>query len=233
MKISVFSSLCLGFLVTGVLFACTTGGGLSGGSSLASPSSSDSSASPSPEASATPILTLEVKPASGCALPTGNLIQNGDFETPVVGPAWRVFTPTLPPDGWNVLAGNVEIVGTAFQAASGQQSLDLDGTQPGGIVQAIAAETGKVYKLSFCLAGNPGGGAKIKPMQVKWNDEVLATLSFDTSDKTFQAMGWQGYTIDIPASMITGPGLLSFSSQTLGGAGAYGAMIDSVGFVAQ
>jgi len=54
-----------------------------------------------------------------------NLIQNGDFETPELHGQWAAFT--IAPNGfeWEILPPSIDLVNTYWEAASGDQSLDL------------------------------------------------------------------------------------------------------------
>jgi hypothetical protein len=77
---------------------------------------------------------------------SASLVQNGDFETPQVGPTWQVFY--VAPDGfeWVISPASIDIV-RLWQPASGYQSLDLDGNFPGGggVYQDVATIPGQTY----------------------------------------------------------------------------------------
>jgi hypothetical protein len=93
-----------------------------------------------------------------------SLITNGSFEMPVA-PLPFQFIPfgSEPPEfGWRIVAGSVDVVvrGTIYGSAAfaGRQFLDLDGLQPGAILQGFATIPGKAYVLSFAYSNNLQGG---------------------------------------------------------------------------
>ncbi|PKL75829.1 MAG: hypothetical protein CVV27_13360 [Candidatus Melainabacteria bacterium HGW-Melainabacteria-1] len=235
MKPVMLALSALSFLSLNLLTAC---GPTPGTAPSANPSTSPTTspttnptssptASPTSNPSSAPA-TVQVTQVSGCAQPANNLVSNGDFETPSVGQTWRVFTgSTL--TGWQIPTGNIELVGTAFEAAEGVQSLDLVGSASGEISQSVATQAGTAYMLSFCLAGNPGGDPKVKELDVLWNGTSIATLSFDTTGKTTTAMGWQGYRIEIPAGMTSGAASLGFRNKASGADTYFGPMLDNIG----
>lgn len=105
--------------------------------------------------------------------------------------------------GWRVEAGTVEAVGTFWQAAEGTVSIDLSGIydQAGTISQEVATVPGHRYQLSFSIAGNPGAPNDFKkPMQILWNDEVIAHLEPDIQGQTFANMGWKRYVWEVVAT---------------------------------
>ena len=92
---------------------------------------------------------------------------------------------------WVVDAGNIDQIGSGFwQAAEGVQSLDMNGTVPGGIHQDLATTPGATYNLSFSMAGNTAATPTIKHLQVFWNGGSIGTFTFDTTGHSFASMGW-------------------------------------------
>src|SRR5262245_35617604 len=85
-----------------------------------------------------------------------NLVVNGGFEDPPGIGTWVVFDPSYGPPGWTVADGTVEIVGLYWQAAEGNQSLDLNGIYEaiGTIYQDLPTVPGQRYKVRFAYAGN-------------------------------------------------------------------------------
>jgi hypothetical protein len=98
-----------------------------------------------------------------------NLIQDGSFETPVIGFAWYedYGVNTGDPNygglqfdsSWAIAPNNVDIVSdltSTPQASNGNQYLDLVGTgSTGGISQAFSTKVGQTYTLSFEYGNNP------------------------------------------------------------------------------
>jgi choice-of-anchor C domain-containing protein len=149
-----------------------------------------------------------------CALSVEAAISNGGFESPGVGPSYRAFLAGENIGGWVVESGSVEIVGTYWQAAEGNQSLDLSGIWDwaGTIYQDVPTVPGQVYKIRFALAGNPEDQA-IKDAKVFWNDTELAKLTVDTAGRSFTNMGWTYYDYEVTATGTSGR--LKFQSLTL------------------
>lgn len=179
--------------------------------------------------SATPSVTSSLgsggfQLAAGCPeAPGTNLVRNAGFETPDAGSNYIVLTSAF--EGWTLDANTVDVVGTLLQSAAGKQSLDLSGGNAGTLSQELATTAGQSYRLTLCLAGNPGGEPQVKLMNVMWNGSLLGQLSFDTAGKTFTSMGWVSYTVILPGSMVTGISRLSFQSLANS---AYGPVIDNV-----
>lgn len=155
-----------------------------------------------------------------------NLLTNGDFETnPGTSASVPIVTVTTGGNGlsgWTVSAGTVDIVNTAgWSAAGGSTSLDLNGTSPGTISQSFPTVSGKVYKLTFSLAGNPAGITS-KSLKVNFGGASQA-YNFDVSNTTAQNMQWVTKTQQFTATGTTAT--LEFQSQTTG---AHGPAIDNV-----
>lgn len=128
------------------------------------------------------------------------IVTNGSFEE-ITGdpcPGGALFL-TLPLGdtsikGWTVVQENVDIVCSSLWAAShGQRSLDLGGTQGGGIAQAFDTVPGARYTVTFDLAGNPLCGQQITTMRVS-ADGQSADFTFDTSSSSGTNLGWVGRT---------------------------------------
>jgi choice-of-anchor C domain-containing protein len=122
-------------------------------------------------------------------------VANGSFETPVVTPGTFVNLGAGAPIGaWTVIQGHVDLIGAGFwQAADGVQSVDLSGSAvplAGGVAQSFTTVPLLKYRVSYKLAGNPGGGPVIKTGQVLANGNVIQSFSFDVTGKTFANMGY-------------------------------------------
>src|SRR5687768_2173401 len=83
------------------------------------------------------------------------------FESPPVGPSYSAIFAGNGIDGWTVETGTIEVVGTYWAAAEGNQSIDLSGIfeAAGTIYRDVATTPGNWYKLKFAFAGNPLDGA--------------------------------------------------------------------------
>lgn len=129
-----------------------------------------------------------------------DFITNGSFETstgPAI-PASGIQTlggGNTSLTGWTVSGGSVDYIdynGTVYwEAADGRRSLDLDGNNPGGVLQTVTGLTiGSIYELTFALAGNPDSGGGIKTLDVSVTGGATTGYSFDSTGQTHANMGW-------------------------------------------
>ncbi|OPL17255.1 MAG: hypothetical protein AVO38_05495 [delta proteobacterium ML8_D] len=105
-----------------------------------------------------------------------------------------------------VTGGEVDWIGTYWQASDGTHSLDMSGSQLGTIAEVnLNTIIGNLYEVSFDMAGNPVGPPELKNMYASINPplEVYA-FSFDTSSTNVSDMGWISNSFQFTAeSMIT------------------------------
>ena len=134
----------------------------------------------------------------------GSLVISGDFEAPYVQHDWVNFAAGQTLGGWTVGHGSVDLVTNAgfreyWPAASGRQSVDLNGWEPGSIWQEIPTVPGASYTLRFALSGNPVGDPIRVTMAFLWDRHVMETLSFLTSSVSGD-MGWtyHEYVLNAP-----------------------------------
>jgi choice-of-anchor C domain-containing protein len=135
----------------------------------------------------------------------GELIPNGGFEQPdITGSSWYWFGAGATIGPWVVESGSVDIV-SMWQNAEGVQSLDLCGSGPGAVYQDVPTVPGQVYTLRFALSGNPEvrGTDRVKQVTVDVNGAPLQMLSFDTTGRTFDNMGWEYHEYAITATSET------------------------------
>jgi choice-of-anchor C domain-containing protein len=154
--------------------------------------------------------------------------HNGSFESATVNPDGSFVT--LPVGnteitGWTVVLGDIDYIGTFWQASNGTRSLDLVGDQgQGGIAQTFSTVPGAVYKVSFDLAGNPGGPPTIKPLTVSVAG-VTNNYTFDITGHSNGSMGYTTHSFEFAATGTTAT--LQFSSNT-GSDCCWGAVLDNV-----
>jgi choice-of-anchor C domain-containing protein len=127
--------------------------------------------------------------------------------------------------GWTVI-GNIDYIGTLWQAAEGNRSVDLAGSLKAtpswsGVSQTFSTTPWQQYMVSFYLAGNPDGPPTIKSLVVG-ADSQSGSFSFDTTGAGRNAMGWVLRTWNFTAHGSTAT--LSFQTQD----SAYGPAIDNV-----
>jgi choice-of-anchor C domain-containing protein len=124
-----------------------------------------------------------------------NLIVNGSFEE---GPETEFRERSWVPldvgstdlKGWTVTRGQIDYVGSHWQAADGFRSLDLHGSPGfGGIAQTFKTTKGQRYRVTFALAGTPGGKSPVYSVCVRAGGKK-EVFSFDTTGKSTAKMGW-------------------------------------------
>lgn len=167
--------------------------------------------------------------AVGAARAIPIALINGDFENPVVGGNFQTIngpdTTSLP--GWTVL-GSIDHIGSYWTAASGLESLDMNGFFAAGTIQqSISFSSAGKAVVSFMLAGNPDNAPQVKTLQV----ELIGSggpqvYTFDITGKTHTDMGWVAETAVFNISTI-GSYLLQFSSIN-DPSGAFGPALDNV-----
>lgn len=154
---------------------------------------------------------------------------DGSFEYPLA-PAHSFTTlgvgQTIGP--WVVSKGTVDHIGAGFWAASdGDQSVDLNGNQTGGVAQTFATTPGTKYRVTYSIAGNPGPPS-IKTGRVLVNGTDAQDFTFDVTGKTYLDMGYSTETFEFTASLPQTT--LTFDSTTVavGGPSFYGPVLDNV-----
>jgi Protein of unknown function (DUF642) len=161
-----------------------------------------------------------------------NLVENGGFEKPEITGAFQQKTGTEIP-GWTI-TGCVDLVSEpAFEAARGDQSVDLNGSTgttgcaanaKGSIKQTIDTSANQDYLVRFFLAGNPGctEADKVKVVDVWWGGELVATFRYKAGT-TPTDINWQLRVLELRAT--AGMTVLEFKSANGGNCGP---MIDAV-----
>ena len=126
--------------------------------------------------------------------------QNGSFEE---GPAdigshihLSAGSTDLP--GWEILSGDIELIGYYWHASDGDRSVDLNGTEPAAISQTFDTVQGMSYQVLFDMAGNPNDSG-LKILLVTANSAV-EEYEFDTTGKSQQTMGWTEMSFNFQAN---------------------------------
>jgi len=154
-----------------------------------------------------------------------NLLVNGSFEKgPSVG-SFKLYSKGDGIPGWKVSRATVDLVGDYFRSADGNNSIDLNGTSYGELQQQFSTKKGKQYKLSFYLAGNPGGGPTIKKLLVTVGNKS-EDYQFDISGKNVKEMGWEYHELIFTANDRSSK--LTMGSNHKSGPAAAGPVIDNV-----
>ncbi|MEU9123074.1 choice-of-anchor C family protein [Streptomyces sp. NPDC048506] len=120
--------------------------------------------------------------------------DDGSFETPAVEPhAFRTVSAGQSIGPWKVTGGTVDLIGTGYwQAAEGDQSVDLNGMEPGAVAQTFATTPGTSYTVTYSLSGNPqlGHVPAVKTGKVLIDGQNVQDFSFDVSGTTEAEMGY-------------------------------------------
>jgi hypothetical protein len=160
-----------------------------------------------------------------------NLIVNGGFEDPVLGPGVFYQNQTTSFSGWTVTTNNVDIVnptvGWSAPAAEGNQVLDLVGYgATGGIASTSFATTiGTKYFFGFAYANNlgfPGASASYNVSDAS-NSSLRSGIVTHSSSETGN-LNWNFVTSSFVADSTTSN--LQFT-EILGGNSA-GILLDAV-----
>ncbi|MFI1015893.1 choice-of-anchor C family protein [Streptomyces sp. NPDC020965] len=171
---------------------------------------------------------LAAGPGAASAAPSALVVSrfdDGSFEYPTAPVnAFTTITNGQPIGPWKVTSGAVDLIGAGFwQAAEGGQSVDLNATQAGAVAQTFTTIPGRTYTVTYALAANPGGGPAVKTGHVLVDGQNFQDFSFNSTGKTFTAMGYVQRQVTFVANAPTTT--LGFAS-TL--PGSYGPVIDDV-----
>jgi len=184
------------------------------------PPTATSTATPKPTLPPSPTVTNTPVPVS--------IVTNGDFERPDAGSGFVVYKAGQTFDGWTVESGSVDHIGRFWPAARGKQSVDLNGTtnEAGTIYQNLPTVPGQSYVLRFAKGGNPQGKPAVKQMEVWWDDNLVDTLTVDTTGWKVNTIAWEyrEYIVVAPGSTTR----LRFKSLTEGN---FGPVLDDVSVV--
>jgi len=132
------------------------------------------------------LATLVAAAGTATAAPTVSRFDDGSFEYPAVAAnSFQSFATGASMGPWRVTSGAVDLIGAGFwQAAEGDQSLDLNATVPATVAQTFTTTSGKPYTVTYSLAGNPDGQSPLKTGRVLIDGQDFQDFSFDTTGKT-------------------------------------------------
>ncbi|MDP3852936.1 choice-of-anchor C family PEP-CTERM protein [Phenylobacterium sp.] len=156
------------------------------------------------------------------------VIVNGSFETGVPIPAGGFVSlaalDSTSISGWTVGGGGVDYVGTYWEAADGERSVDLSMLSEGSVAQTITTVAGVTYKVSFALAGNPDGPdeGKIAVTSISGSLPQIDIFTV-TPAHTRASMGWTYY--DYTFTAFDTSSTLVFASAT---DSPYGPALDNI-----
>jgi choice-of-anchor C domain-containing protein len=153
---------------------------------------------------------------------------NGSFELGTDPGAYMTLNPGATDiTGWTI-TGQLDYIGTYWQASDGSRSLDLSGLSAGSIQQDIDTIIGYTYIVNFDMAGNPDGDPTIKQLVVEAVGVDAQAFDFDITGHTKSDMGWQTMQWSFVANAATTT--LKFTS--LVGDTGWGPALDNVSITA-
>jgi choice-of-anchor C domain-containing protein len=147
-----------------------------------------------------------------------NLVQNGGFEDThgiAVGEYLALAPRSSVIDPWTVGGTDikaVDVVGSLWEDAGGNNSLDLNGSQAGWVEQSLNTIAKNMYSLTFDMSGNPGRHNEYtevdKAVRVSVtgaNGESCTQDFVFTPDNSFSDMMWESksWTFVAPDSLTT------------------------------
>lgn len=167
--------------------------------------------------------------AAACAHPArANLLVNGSFEEPVTSVYTVIPAGSSDLTGWVILSGSVDVVGPgSWPAYEGDQTLDLDGDQPGAIEQSFATIVGGSYSISFAYSNNPYGGQNPAWANVSLSGLGLADLldvDITHGDSTVGDMDYFLFSF----AFIANSNLTTLRFASLNGGSSGGIVLDAV-----
>ena len=113
--------------------------------------------------------------------------------------------------GWIVTGSSIDYINYYWVASNGSKSLDLNGSNAGGVTQTFDTIAGKSYQVNFDLAGNPGGEPTVKTLAVT-APNFSQNYSFDVTGHGVSSMGWTTKSFIFTASGSSST--LGFTSTT-------------------
>jgi len=168
---------------------------------------------------------------SGTSQAASELILNGSFEASSINPGGftTLDSGSTVIDHWTVSGGSIDYIGTYWQAADGDRSIDLSGNEPGAIEisQAITTDIGQKYFLSFAMAGNPDQQGEKSLTVTIGPPSTPGTFTFNSTGHSEADMGWTTKGMSFIASSTSTS--INFLSNT---AGPWGPALDKVSLVA-
>ena len=162
------------------------------------------------------------------------IIQNGDFEMPVVSNYAEYDAPSTAITGWTVTSGNVDLsTSSNYPAYSGNQSVDLAGDTLGTIEQQFSTTPGQQYQLIFYYSNNANYIGNVTANVSVTGNSTLLDQSISHSDATLTNMDYQLFSENFTADSVNATLAFAATSESLNGPpGAGGVVVDDVSVTA-
>ena len=161
-------------------------------------------------------------------------LSNGNFESPISPNGQQILAGSEPAGfDWHVASGDIELIRTLWQPASGAQSIDLNGLSPATIYQDFTFAAGGQWVVMFAMSANPDS-PDIKALNVSFGPSggaltSLGNFVLSPGTRTYQDMQWVTQTtpsVNVQDSVVY---RLQFTS--LNPASNYGPALDNVQLV--
>jgi len=174
---------------------------------------------------------------SAYALPT-NLIINGSFETPDVGPGitsapvggWEVFyvatagwTP-VNNHGFEIQDHVIGRTGVAWEAYDGNQLAEMDAYANGGMFQTVSTTIGQSYNFSFAYSPRPDLVEISSGIDVYFNDVLIDSIWTDGGLLTNTIWNTKRYTLTATGTSST----IKFLASPTGNSDGMSTLIDDI-----
>jgi Protein of unknown function (DUF642) len=128
-----------------------------------------------------------------------NLVNNGDFELPVVPGGGFTIVTSIP--GWTG-SPNIEVQNNAAGSPfSGNNLVELDTTANSAMFQDILTTIGQMYTITFAYSARPGVAASSNGIDFSWNGAVIQNLA--ASGIGLSNTAWTVYTYNLLATGTT------------------------------
>jgi len=136
-----------------------------------------------------------------------DVLANGNFEQgpsiPQANPILSVAPGGTALTGWTVVGGAINIITDGYWVPlSGQRSVVLSSSGPGGIEQAFPTAPGAIYRLTFWLSGEPFSSPTIKHLRLTAG-ATTQDQSYDVTLAWHWDMAWSQRTFDFAATGST------------------------------
>lgn len=171
---------------------------------------------------ATTTTTTTVTSSSGASVSA----VNASFEQPDIAQGQSAPTTSIP--GWTRTQGSGIRVHdrSAGSAAAGDQWVELDGVDSSSISTEVATSAGANYLVTLAFSPRPGTTSLENRLEVRWNGELVATLSASGQGQTQN--NWTRIAVRVRGTSTTG----RLELRDAGTSNGQGTFVDDVAIVA-
>ncbi len=157
---------------------------------------------------------------------------NGSFESGTSndsGGFTNLGTGSTSITGWTVSVGNIDWIGSYWNASDGVRSIDLAGTNSSGTISQIFDTTpGQSYLVTFDLSGNPEGPPISKTLEALIDGNLAGSFGFDTTGQAIPNINWSSQSFTFTATGAS----TTIAFRDASGGTSFGAALDNVAVTA-